>query len=196
MARSFAGSILPTAVIGIGRHLDNVLAMSLGVKCHRRAIVLKAWGAAARSFTSVTTTESAVWKPGAVVSLSNKAKGTVVETLADSLEFVYKGDNGLAVTVDVEMFERKITGHLVAAVPVAGIVAYPGCAWTPEGIVRFNAEYLVPTLARTHPGVEVYFGTINTNRFDVIDSVLSDSLMSASVKGFSFQAGSHIDFTI
>lgn len=40
-----------------------------------------------RSFTSVTTTESAVWKPGAVVSLSNKAKGTVVDTLADSLEF-------------------------------------------------------------------------------------------------------------
>ena len=64
---------------------------------------------------------------------------------------------------------------------------YPGCAWTPEGIVRFNAEYLVPTLARTHPGVEVYFGTINTNRFDVIDKVLSDSLMLASVKGVGLQ---------
>lgn len=40
---------------------------------------------------------------------------------------------------------------------------YPGCAWTPEGIIRFNVKYLVPTMRREHPEVDVFFGTINTN---------------------------------
>lgn len=26
---------------------------------------------------------------------------------------------------------------------------YPSCAWTPEGIIRFNVEYLAPTLKKT-----------------------------------------------
>lgn len=315
-------------------------------------LVSAALGAAARSFTSVTTTESAVWKPGAVVSLSNKAKGTVVETLADSLEFgrwgtcfnergydaismlsdsaqasvmrrVFAPDGELRInmgripmnandyardwyscdevagdfalehfnidrdreaiipfikraqtlcpgmtfwaspwcppswmkinadypvrsdrtnTMDpckdallfagmpdgnrddykapkgifpprlsetdyfimdsrylqayADYFGRFIDAYAAEQIPIDMVMyqneawsytPYPGCAWTPEGIVRFNAEYLVPTLARTHPGVEVYFGTINTNRFDVIDKVLSDSLMSASVKGVGLQ---------
>ena len=64
---------------------------------------------------------------------------------------------------------------------------YPGCAWTPEGIVRFNAEYLAPVINQEHPDVDIYLGTINTNRFDVIDEVLSDPLMSQSIKGLGFQ---------
>lgn len=64
---------------------------------------------------------------------------------------------------------------------------YPGCAWTPAGIVRFNTHYLVPTLRRDHPGVEVYFGTINTNRYNIIDSVLSDTAMAAAVSGVGLQ---------
>lgn len=64
---------------------------------------------------------------------------------------------------------------------------YPGCAWTPKGIIRFNTEYLAPTLKRTHPDVEIYLGTINTNRYDFIDEVLSDPRMSQSVKGIGVQ---------
>lgn len=64
---------------------------------------------------------------------------------------------------------------------------YPGCAWTPEGITLFNTRYLAPTLAKSHPEVDIYFGSINTNRYDVIDKVLSDSLMPATVKGIGFQ---------
>lgn len=64
---------------------------------------------------------------------------------------------------------------------------YPGCAWTPKGIIRFNTEYLAPTLKRTHPDVDIYLGTINTNRYDFIDEVLSDPRMSQSVKGIGVQ---------
>lgn len=64
---------------------------------------------------------------------------------------------------------------------------YPGCAWTPEGIIRFHTEYLQPTLKKRHPEVALYFGTINTNRFDFIDQVLSDPRMRASVQGIGLQ---------
>lgn len=64
---------------------------------------------------------------------------------------------------------------------------YPGCAWTAEGIIRFNAEYLAPTLKERHPEVKLYLGTINTNRYDVIDQVLSDPRMPQTVSGVGFQ---------
>ena len=64
---------------------------------------------------------------------------------------------------------------------------YPGCAWTPEGIIRFNVEYLAPTLKKRHPEVKVYLGTINTNRYDIIDQVLSDPRMPETIQGVGFQ---------
>jgi len=64
---------------------------------------------------------------------------------------------------------------------------YPGCAWKPEGIIRFNAEYLAPTLKEKHPDVDLYFGTINTNHYEVIDEVLSDPRMPETFKGVGFQ---------
>lgn len=64
---------------------------------------------------------------------------------------------------------------------------YPGCAWTPKGVIRFNTEYLAPTLKRDHPEVDVYLGTINTNRYNFIDEVLSDSRMPSTVKGIGLQ---------
>lgn len=50
---------------------------------------------------------------------------------------------------------------------------YPGCAWTAEGTVRFNKDYLIPTLAKTHPDVDIYIGTFNTNRLDYVEKILS-----------------------
>ncbi len=64
---------------------------------------------------------------------------------------------------------------------------YPGCAWTSEGIVRFNMEYLAPTLKKKHPNVNLYLGTFNTNRYDHVDGLLSDKRMSDNVKGLGFQ---------
>jgi glucosylceramidase len=65
--------------------------------------------------------------------------------------------------------------------------AYPGCPWTPKGIIRFNVEYLAPTLKRLHPDVEVFFGTINTNRYDFIREVMDNPEMRKSVQGMAFQ---------
>lgn len=64
---------------------------------------------------------------------------------------------------------------------------YPGCAWTPEGILRFNVEYLAPTLKKQHPDISLYLGTINTNRYDLIDKLLSDPRMPETIKGVGFQ---------
>lgn len=64
---------------------------------------------------------------------------------------------------------------------------YPGCAWTPEGIIRFNTEYLAPTLKQHHPDVKLYLGTINTNRLDLIDRILSDPRMPETIQGVGFQ---------
>ena len=64
---------------------------------------------------------------------------------------------------------------------------YPGCAWTAEGIIRFNTEYLAPTLKKQHPEVKLYLGTINTNRYEVIDQVLSDPRMPETIEGVGLQ---------
>lgn len=64
---------------------------------------------------------------------------------------------------------------------------YPGCAWTAEGTVRFNSEYLGPTLQRRHPEVELYMGTFNTNRRDYVEKILNDERLKPYVKGVGFQ---------
>ncbi|MDO7849968.1 glycoside hydrolase family 30 protein [Hymenobacter convexus] len=64
---------------------------------------------------------------------------------------------------------------------------YPGCAWTAPGIVRFNTEYLAPALRAQHPAVDLYLGTINTNRYETIDQVLADPRMAQTIKGVGLQ---------
>lgn len=64
---------------------------------------------------------------------------------------------------------------------------YPGCAWTAEGTIRFNKEYLAPTLKRLHPEVKLYLGTFNTNRQDHVEKILSDEGLRACIDGIGFQ---------
>lgn len=64
---------------------------------------------------------------------------------------------------------------------------YPGCAWTAEGTIRFNKEYLAPTLKKHHPEVKLYLGTINTNRQDHVEKILSDKDLRASIDGIGLQ---------
>lgn len=95
-----------------------------------------------------------------------------------------------------EYFCKFIDAYKEQGIPVSMVMFqneawsytnYPGCAWTPEGIIRFHTEYLQPTLAKRHPEVALYFGTINTNRFDFIDQVLSDPGMQTKVQGIGLQ---------
>jgi len=64
---------------------------------------------------------------------------------------------------------------------------YPGCAWTAEGTIRFNRDYLAPALKRNHPEVKLYLGTFNTNRYDHVSGLLADQRMPDNVSGIGFQ---------
>jgi glucosylceramidase len=64
---------------------------------------------------------------------------------------------------------------------------YPGCAWTAEGTLRFNNEYLAPTLAKRHPDVELWIGTFNTNRLDYVEKILDDKTLQANIRGVGTQ---------
>ncbi len=64
---------------------------------------------------------------------------------------------------------------------------YPGCAWTAEGTVRFNRDYLAPTLKAWHPDVKLYIGTFNTNRQDHVEKILGDEGLRACIDGVAFQ---------
>jgi len=64
---------------------------------------------------------------------------------------------------------------------------YPGCAWTAEGTIRFNRDYLAPTLKQKHPDVKLYIGTFNTNRQDHVERILGDDGLRKAVDGVAFQ---------
>lgn len=64
---------------------------------------------------------------------------------------------------------------------------YPGCPWTAEGTIRFNNEYLAPTLKRHHPDVQLWLGTINTNRLDYVMKTLDDPTLQQNITGIGTQ---------
>lgn len=64
---------------------------------------------------------------------------------------------------------------------------YPGCAWTAEGTIRFNRDYLSPTLKQKHPDVKLYIGTFNTNRRDHVERILADEGLRKAIEGVAFQ---------
>lgn len=97
-----------------------------------------------------------------------------------------------------DYFCRYIEGFGKYGIPIKRVMyqneaysytPYPGCPWTPHGAALFNAEYLAPALKEKHPNVELYLGTINTNRFDEVDGILSDRVMMGKdiFKGLGFQ---------
>ena len=64
---------------------------------------------------------------------------------------------------------------------------YPGCAWMAEGTLRFNNEYLAPTLKKKHPEVELWIGTFNTNRLDYVEKILDNQTLQQNVRGIGTQ---------
>lgn len=93
-------------------------------------------------------------------------------------------------------FCKFITAYKEQGIPIDMVIyqneaysytPYPGCAWTAEGTVRFNRDYLAPTLRREHPGVKLYLGTFNTNRRDHVERILSDKGLRQCIDGLAFQ---------
>lgn len=81
------------------------------------------------------------------------------------------------VNIDMVMYQNEAYSY----------TPYPGCAWTAEGTVRFNKEYLAPTLKKRLPGVKLYLGTFNTNRQDHVEKILADEGLRACIDGIGFQ---------
>ena len=95
-----------------------------------------------------------------------------------------------------DMFCKFIDAYAAQGIPVDRVIyqneaysytPYPGCAWTAEGTIRFNRDYLAPTLKKNHPDVELYMGTFNSNRRDHVEKVLSDDKLGSMIKGVGFQ---------
>ena len=86
----------------------------------------------------------------------------------------YKAQN---IPIDIVMYQNEAYSS----------APYPGCTWTAKASILFNKDYLGPTLVRLHPEVKLYLGTINSNHFDVIDSILGDNGIRMYVKGVALQ---------
>lgn len=71
---------------------------------------------------------------------------------------------------------------------------YPGCAWTAEGTIRFNKEYLAPTLRAKHPEVKLYVGTFNTNRQDYVQRIVNGLQGSVEGLGFQWEGRENLDY--
>ena len=70
---------------------------------------------------------------------------------------------------------------------------YPGCAWTPEGTIRFNRDYLAPTLAKKQPGVRLCIGTFNTNRLDCVERIVDGLKDCVEGIGLQWEGRDNID---
>ena len=92
------------------------------------------------------------------------------------------------------MFSKFIELYAAEQIPIDMVMyqneaysytAYPGCAWTAEGTLRFNRDYLIPTMREKHPDVDVYIGTLNTNRLDYVKQFIDG--LKDEVKGIGLQ---------
>ena len=72
---------------------------------------------------------------------------------------LYREEN---IPIDMVMYQNEAYSY----------TPYPGCAWTAEGTLRFNRDYLIPTIREKHPEVEVNIGTLNTNRLDYVSQFI------------------------
>jgi len=95
-----------------------------------------------------------------------------------------------------KMFCRFIELYKAEGLPITKVMyqneaysytPYPGCAWTAEGTIRFNNEYLAPALKEQHPEVELWLGTINTNRLDYVEKTLDDQTLQSNIRGIGTQ---------
>ena len=61
---------------------------------------------------------------------------------------------------------------------------FPSCTWTPEGLARFIG-YLGPEIEKR--GVEIFFGTLERPKAELVEVSLRDPKASKYIKGVAFQ---------
>ena len=87
------------------------------------------------------------------------------------------------IPVDMVMYQNEAYSY----------TAYPGCAWTAEGTLRFNRDYLIPTMQKKHPEVEVNIGTLNTNRLDYVSQFIDGLKNNVKAVGLQWEGRQIID---
>ena len=93
---------------------------------------------------------------------------------------LYAAEN---IPVDMAMYQNEAYSY----------TAYPGCAWTAEGTLRFNRDYLIPTMKKNHPEVEVNIGTLNTNRFGYVSKFIDGLKDQVKAIGLQWEGRQIID---
>ena len=88
------------------------------------------------------------------------------------------------IPVDMVMYQNEAYSY----------TPYPGCAWTAEGTIKFNKEYLAPTLKEKHPEVKLYVGTFNTNRQDYVQRIVNGLQGCVEGLGFQWEGRENLDF--
>ena len=61
---------------------------------------------------------------------------------------------------------------------------FPSCTWTAKGLSTF-LHYLVPEMKQQN--VDIFFGTMERANYKLVDTILTDPLISQSIKGAGFQ---------
>lgn len=87
------------------------------------------------------------------------------------------------IPIDMVMYQNEAYSY----------TAYPGCAWTAEGTLRFNRDYLIPTMQKRHPEVEVNIGTLNTNRLDYVSQFIGGLKDQVKAIGLQWEGRQIID---
>lgn len=125
------------------------------------------------------------------VKMAGQQKGKFPHKLA-AQDYMIQDPRYLQAYAD--MFCRFIDLYTEENIPITMIMyqneaysytAYPGCAWTADGTIRFNRDYLVPTLRKKHPEVKTYIGTFNTNRLDYVEKIVDG--VKDEVQGIGLQ---------
>lgn len=88
------------------------------------------------------------------------------------------------IPIDMVMYQNEAYSY----------TAYPGCAWTAEGTIRFNRDYLAPTLKEKHPDVKLYLGTFNTNRQDYVQRIVNGLKDKVEGLGFQWEGRENLDY--
>ncbi len=101
-----------------------------------------------------------------------------------------------------DMFCRFIDLYAEEQIPIDMVMyqneaysytAYPGCAWTAEGTLLFNRDYLIPTIREKHPEVEINIGTLNTNRFQYVTKFIDGLKDQVKAVGLQWEGRQIID---
>ncbi len=94
---------------------------------------------------------------------------------------LYAGEN---IPIDMVMYQNEAYSY----------TPYPGCAWTAEGTIKFNKDYLAPTLREKHPEVKLYVGTFNTNRQDYVQRIVNGLQGCVEGLGFQWEGRENLDY--